>query len=499
MSLQSSLYGAVTQNPVEADANNNLKVNLPTDVTQSGFALIAGEVPGTTGLNQYRPILVSAEGRPHISTDRPVLYINFASSATAANAIPQDILKQTATTMAASAGSTSAGFLHLNSAADATTAKGIQYQTYGTFQTYGGYGTRYEFEAMPINCNSATNKVLELGCGLTTDAKTDGLLDGFCFRWTRTGTFIGVVSLAGAETTTSPLNIPSDNVLHRFSIVVDQIGAAFYVDMVLVGLIPAPAGSAGICYQQNLPVLMRIYNAVSVPSLAPQVKISEIWVSQNGMDWQKPWPHIVAGMGQHCALVPVGQAMAAGSSMTSNRGGTSGGAAVPATAVGSNTTALTGNATLGGIGRMTAQATSIAAGGDNIFYQYLVPAQSATQASKRLFITGISISCSNGGAAVAGTPTTLHWSLAWGNTATSMATADSASAKGVRFMSLGQMTVPIGAVIGAMYDRDIVRNFTTPVVVNPGEYINVAVRFLIGTATGSQEVVAAVGFEGYWE
>jgi hypothetical protein len=80
-----------------------------------------------------------------------------------------------------------------------------------------------------------------------------------------------------------------------------------------------------------------------------------------------------------------------------------------------------------------------------------------------------------------------------------MATADTVSAKGVRFMSLGQMTVPVGAVIGQTYDRDIVRQFVTPVVVNPGEYINVTVRFLVGTATSLQEVVAAVGFEGYWE
>ena len=66
-------------------------------------------------------------------------------------------------------------------------------------------------------------------------------------------------------------------------------------------------------------------------------------------------------------------------------------------------------------------------------------------------------------------------------------------------MTLGQMYAPIGAVIGQTYDRDIVRAFTTPIVVNPGEYVGVCVRFLIGTATASQTVVAAVAFEGYWE
>jgi hypothetical protein len=498
--LVSKIMGYLSGNFAEVDANHNLQVVTPIDITKAGFVLNGGIKPAVSSdLIQYHLSDISAEGRTHVAVDRPVFYLNFAGSATAANAIPQDALKQTATTMTASAGSTAGGFLWLNSGSDATTAKGIQYQTYGTFPSYGGYETRYEFQAMPINCNTAVNKVLELGAGLTTDAKTDGLLDGFCFRWTKSGTFIGVISIAGTEYQTPGLAVPSDNVLHRFTINVTQLGCEFYVDQVLQAILTIPVGAVGPCYNTNPPMLMRIYNAVAVPSLAPQVKIAEIWVSQAGIDWQKPWPHIIAGMGQNCCNVPFGQAMAAGSSMTSNRGGTSGGAAVPATAVGSNTAILTGCATLGGIGRMTAQATNINAGGDNIFFSYQVPAQSATQASKRLVITGLSISASNGGAVVAGTNTTLHWSLAWGNTAVSMATADTVSAKGVRFMSLGQMTVPVGAVIGQTYDRDIVRQFVTPVVVNPGEYINVTVRFLVGTATSLQEVVAAVGFEGYWE
>ena len=497
--LQANIIGSTSLNPSEVDAYGNILVNTPTDPTKAGFVTIAGSVPLAAGGNTPRTMNVSSEGRLHIGLDRPVFYINFASSATPANAIPQDALKQTATTLTASAGSTAGGFLWLNSGAANTTATGIAYQSYTTIQTWGGYVTRYEFEALTLNCANAVNKVLELGAGLITDAKTDGLLDGFCFRWTKTGTFIGVISLNGTEYQTSPLTIPADNILNRYSIVVSQVSVDFYINQSLLVAFPIPSGAVGPGYQTNLPILMRIYNAVATPALAPQVKISEIWVSQNGVDWQKPWHHIVAGMSQHAMNVPYGQAMAAAGSSPSNRCGTAGGAAVPVTAVGTNTGGTLPFTGLGGIGRMTAQATNIAAAGDMIFSSYQVPAQTATQASKRLFITGISISCSNGGAVVAGTPTTLVWQLAWGHTAISLATGDAVNAKGPRFLPLGQMYAPIGAVIGQTYDRDIVRTFVTPICVNPGEFIATTVRFLIGTATGSQEVVANIGFEGYWE
>lgn len=472
----------------DVDANNQLKVALPPDITKAGFALLGGQNPG----GAFRPVNVSAEGRAHVALDRPIFYCNFAGSATSANAIPQDVWKQTATTMAATAGSPNNGFLILNSGAINTTATGIQYQSYPTFPTYAGFGTRYEFEAATVNAYQAANKTIELGAGLTTDAKTNGLLDGFCFRWNSAGELRGVMSINGVEYTTAALTHPTDNVVRRYTIVSNQQGLDFLIDGVLQATLPVPSDQVGAGLQPNLPILMRCYTAVATPTLAPQLKVAEVFVVQGGIDWNKPWPHIMAGQGQHCSNVPFGTAIGE----TTNRANAT---AVPATAVGTNTGATLPFVGLGGVGRMTAQATNIAAAGDMVFSSYQVPALTATQGSKRLVITGVRISASNGGAAVATTPTTLLWGLAWGHTALSLATADAVGAKAPRHMALGQMSAPIGAVIGATYDRDIVANFTTPISVNPGEYIATTVRFLIGTATASQEVVAAIGFEGYWE
>ena len=485
----------LTGTQADVDASNNLKViPAPALIAGAGVTVLAGEIAAAadpSGLVR-RKIMTSAEGRPHIALDRPVLYVNFASSATAANAVPQDVLKQTATTMTMNAGSGNGGFLTLNASAITTITTGIQYQTYATFPTYGGYGTIYEFEAKTINANGTANKVIELGVGLTTDAKTAGLLDGFCFRWTATNTFVGVVSINGSEFVTGNMTIPTDNVVHRYTIKANQDGIYFLVDSVLQAILAVPSDQAGTGFQPNLPMLMRVYNSGSAPSLAAQLSVAEMWVSQCGLDWNKPWGHVQAGASQHCSNVPFGQAIGE----TTNRGNA---VPVPATVAGTNTGTTPSFVGLGGIGRMTAQATNIASAGDNVFCTYQVPVQTAGQGSKRLIITGVRIAASNGGAVIATTPTCLVWGLAWGHTALSLATADAVGAKAPRHMALGQMYGAIGNVIGQGYDKDIVASFQTPICVNPGEFIAVTVRFLLGTATSLQEVVGIIGFEGYWE
>jgi hypothetical protein len=237
-------------------------------------------------------------------------------------------------------------------------------------------------------------------------------------------------------------------------------------------------------------MLVRIYNALATPSLAPQVKIAEMWVSQMGMDWQKPWSHIVAGMSQHSANVPFGSAI--GESAVNFLNST----AIPATAGATNTTALVTG--LGGHYQMNAQAGSLLAAAENIVTSYQIPAQSATQASKRFICTGIHITAINTGAVVATTPTTLLWGIAWGHTAVSLATTDAVNTKAPRHLKVGTQFFAIGAVIG-QNATDINITLANPFTVNPGEFIASTCRFVVGTATASQVITGSVSFEGYWE
>jgi hypothetical protein len=347
-------------------------------------------------------------------------------------------------------------------------------------------------QALVVNANTQTGKVIEIGAGLITSGTSAGLLDGYCFRWTAAGTFIGIISINGTEFQTSPLTVPTDNTIHRFTCVVTQVSVEFYVDMVLQATIATPTGYPGPSFQPNPPQLVRVYN-LSGTSLPAQIKIAEMWVTQNGCDWQKPWSQIVSGMQQNAANVPFGTAI--GESAPSFVNAT----AYVATGAATNTGLVAGNAAgLGGVVQFNAQASNVAAAGDNIITSYQIPAQTATQASKRLVITGVRITSINTGAVVAGTPTTLLWGLAWGHTAISLATTDAVNAKAPRHTKVGTQSWATSAAVGANA-TDINTNFTTPIVVNPGEFIASTARFVVGTATSSQSITSSVSFEGYWE
>jgi hypothetical protein len=492
MSLAAAITGGVSGRQAEVDVNSNQQVATPQLVSWAGHVILGGEISPASapaGL-QRRSLLTSPEGRLHAALDRPIFYVNFAGSATSANAIPQDVLKQIVTTMTATAGSPNSGFLRLNASAITTVTTGIAYQSYAPFPTYAGYGTKYEWMARTINAGAAAGKVIELGAGFITDAKTPGLLDGFCLRWNAAGEVRGYVSLNGAETPTPPLAIPSDNVLHRFTIVVNQDGLYFYVDSLLQAILNPPTDQVGTGFQTNPPLLMRLYNNTA-PALAAQLEVAECWVTQGGMDWNMPWNFIQSGMGQHASNVPFGTAIG------ETPGNTANASAIPAASAGSNTAALVTG--LGGVGQMTAQVSNVAAAGDMIATSYQVPAQTATQGSKRFVCTGVRISALNNGAIIATTATVLLWGIAWGHTAVSLATADAVGAKAPRHLKLGFQYGAIGCAIGQTYSpENILVPLVTPVTVNPGEFLASTVRFVVGTATASQAVLFVVAFDGFW-
>ena len=175
-------------------------------------------------------------------------------------------------------------------------------------------------------------------------------------------------------------------------------------------------------------------------------------------------------------------------------------AAFPTTAAGSNTAA---NATgLGGVGNITAAA---AAATDFIMTSYQNPAGSTAVQGRRMVITGVRLSLVNLGAAVATTATTVLVGLAFGHTAVSLATAETASfatatTKAPRRKPVGFAYWNIGAPIGATpQNGDLVMTFNNPIYVNPGEFIATTLKFVTGTATASQSIGYTVDFDYGWE
>jgi hypothetical protein len=172
--------------------------------------------------------------------------------------------------------------------------------------------------------------------------------------------------------------------------------------------------------------------------------------------------------------------------------------ALPTAAAGTNTTAALGTG-LGGLFQLNAMATSAT---DVIVSSYQNPVGSVTQSPGDLYIRGVWIDIVNLGAAVATTATVLAVALAAGHTALSLATTESASfangtAKAPRRLPLGTAAFKVGDPIGALQRIQV--DFETPVQVNPGQFVQVVAKPVLGTATASEVFLFNIGFNAYME
>ena len=157
--------------------------------------------------------------------------------------------------------------------------------------------------------------------------------------------------------------------------------------------------------------------------------------------------------------------------------------AAPVSATLSNTSA--GYATLGGQWQFTAVA---GAETDYALFAYQVPAIAVNAFNRNLLIRGIRIETYNTGAAVATTGTVLQWQIGVGATAITLATvADTAVVKQSRRMPLGVQNFAVGAAIGAQANT-IDTKFSSPLMVEPGNYVHIILKMPLATATGSQVI-----------
>jgi hypothetical protein len=159
------------------------------------------------------------------------------------------------------------------------------------------------------------------------------------------------------------------------------------------------------------------------------------------------------------------------------------------TAAAPSNTALTANLP-GGLGGQGAVIAAVAAATDGIWGSYQIPAASVNGPGRRLVLRGVRLDAINIGAAVATTATAVQFSLAFGHTAVSLATAEAATTKAPRRVAMGFMTWPVGAAIGqapqggSMY-LDL---GDAPAIINPGEFVQLVGKFIAGTATASQVI-----------
>lgn len=473
------IKGGDSPNLASVDSSNNLKINMPTSAETSGFvSMVAENDAGTvTGSRFVLTPEVSSDYRLRVGSDSMTFVDSFPGTA-----INSTLWTAPTTTMTiTSAG----GFANLNAASSIALSAVARLQTYRHFPIFKSYTTYFDsevsFTSLPVIGN-----VCEWGAFLssTTTAPTDGVF----FRLNAAGEFRCVINNNGTELQSDTLDFSSlvgVNTSRTFLIYVLSDKALFWIDDVLVSTILAPVGQGTVTLSQNIPMSFRIYNSTAT-STAQIMKISTVNVSFADQNGNKPWSHIITGSGGHASQGQTGQATLGTTALYTNS--LAAGAGIAAT----NTTAALGS----GLGGQFAVQPTLAVGTDGIISSYQVPLGTSILPGKSLYITRITIDAGVTTALVGGA-VLYAYSLAYGHTAVSLQTTETATSKAPRRLPLGMQTFPATSAVGIIGTKVDV-DMASPILVQPGEFIQLVAKNL-GVVTSAGVITFNVSFGGYWE
>lgn len=487
MALDSNIRGAVSGIGAEVLTGGQLSVQTETNATAfpervGGVKTYGANDEGdVTGVVKLLSPEVDVDYRARISQD--LLLEEEIFNYTAQNT---GKTTYTNTTMAAT---WTAGQFTTNSGNITTTTTGVAYSSRAYFPATGTQTLSCDME-LAFTQQPVTNTIIDFGLFVPGAANPYTPVDGAFFRLNSAG-LQGIISHNGTETSTGVFPLAdgagtwayTNNKRYQFIVYMGGTEAVFWVNdgtgAVQLGSIPLPSAQSRIILGGAVPWAIRH----AITGGAAGGTISALLGAVN-----------VRLGGSNVGTTVTVQGNRLYGSYQGLSGGTMGSLASYAnstnpTAAAPSNTALTANlpAGLGGQGAVIAAA---AAATDGIWGSYQVPAATVNIPGRRLVIRGVRVDAVNLGAAVATTATTIQFSLAFGHTAVSLATAEAAAAKAPRRLPLGFMTWPVGAAIGAQPQTGalMVDLGDAPIFVNPGEFVQLVGKFVVGTATASQVI-----------
>lgn len=481
MALDANIRGITSGAGADVIGSNQLKVITETDAATNpgnvgGVRVFSENDSGDiTGTPLLRSPEVSQDYRLRVGVDTLLFADTF-------NSVTQNtsLWKHSFATMTMTQAS---GLLNVNAAGTATASGNYAYlQTWRYFTFFGTAPIAVECTSL-IDKYPISNEVLQWGLGVATGAADP--VDGVWFQLTSAGLF-GVLryntGTPVAVTLVSNVSTLTLNSFAKYVMVVGEDSVEFWIDDVLYGTLDIPNAQGQPFLTTSLPFFIQKFNNALVGSSPNLIaKFGDVAITLMDLSSNMTWANQMASIGLGMQLLN-GDAQAVQTPQVQWAN-----AALPTAAASTNTTAALG-AFLAGIFQQSAVATGAT---DLIISSYLNPAGTVNRTPRTIKLRGIKVDCVVAGAAVAGTPSTFAIAVGWGSTQITLATtADSNSftnntAKGVRRQPIGVITFPVGAAIGAAA-TPIQFDFESPLVVNPGEYIQVIMKPLISTATASQ-------------
>lgn len=484
MSWLFKLLDSAGVNQAGVDANNNVKVNGPTTIAQTGFQGIAGRNDdGTiTGTAYVQRGYVSEAQGQKIAV--PAILWDDTFNATAQNTSKYFFAATTQT------GAQSGGFLVLNNSAITTLNTNCGIRTQKVFPLFAKQELRCNISAL-FTVAPQANELYEWGLFLAVIPGAAAPTDGVFWRRNTSGELRGVISYAGVETQTAAITPPSVNVNHDYVIVCQTNTVRFYIDDILRAsitlLTDAPTQGQPLM-QASAPVCIRYVIGASIPGIASQIKVSDIFVTALGPDMVRDFPTAKAGFGHMAYQGQNGGTMGSTANYANS--------ANPAAAVPTNTTAALGV----GLGGQFWETVTLAANSDGIIQSFQNPVGAVGQTPRNLIVHGITVHAYNQ-VALATVAFNKQQSLAFGHTAVSLATVESASflaggtTKAPRRIALGVIQ-PIAAV-NTVYPV-MSYQFKTPIVIAPGEFI-AFVSKNVGTVAATGVIAYNIAYDAYFE
>lgn len=474
MALDTTIVGAVSGTGANVDADRQLLVTTNSDPAKAGATALycVNDEGEKTGARYLKSPEVSQDFRLRVGLDTILFTDTF--NATAQN--PSN-WKHSFTTMTMTQ---SAGFLNVNAAGTSTVSGNYAYlQTWRYFPLLGTAPLAVEFTGQ-FTAYPTANEVFLAGLGVCTGAAEP--VDGVWFELTSAGlngvlrynSGVSQKTTLVADVSTLPLNTNA-----KYVAVIGEREIEWWIDDVLYAESDIPAANGQPFMTTALPAFVLKYNANTVGSSPNMiVKIGDISITLMDLNANLTWANQMASCGLGSQQLNGGSA---GSPQIQWANTT-----LPTAAAATNTTAALG-AFLGGIFQMNAPATSAT---DLIVASYLNPLGGVNQTPRTIKLRGIKVDCVNSVVAVATTATTFAVAVAWGGTALTLAQTETASfanntIKARRIQPIGVINFPVASAVGAAASP-IQFDFEAPLVINPGEYVQIIAKPLVGTATATE-------------
>jgi hypothetical protein len=489
---------------VNVDGSFNLQANTPGytaggverggGLEEAGATTILSEIDAGI-INGVREVLspeVDKDYRLRVAHDNPLdqELFNYTAQNTGKHTF-------TFTTLTATIGT---GGITTNSGNITTTTTGLNFGTHAQFPV-GGTQTTVCETSVAFSAQPTANVVFDFGLFQRGATTAFAPLDGVYFRLQAAG-LQGVINSGGVETTTSvfPLSggtgtyVYTNNATNRYLIQVNNVSTSFWINNFKVGEIATPVALNFPCKSLALPWSFRHAIVGGAAGTVLQAVVSDYRIFIRGTQYSD-------------RLGVVGNRILG--SYQGLSGGTMGSlanyanSANPTAAVPTNTTAALGV----GLGGQFWETASLAVNTDGIICSFQVPAGSATVQGRRLKITGMNL-MSYIQTVIVGGPFVAQYSIAFGHTAVSLATAESASmatatTKASRRVPLPDFTQVVTAaqavstIVSQPGGADI--DFAeSPVYVNPGEFVALVTKH-VGTVGTSGTIAHVVKFDYSWE